>query len=619
MKPKSEKLLPIVIIAMLIASFAAVFPVIAAPGPVMELLSTSGDQSGTDTFEFWSDTWVAGDNFIMNVTVTNITGLFNWQVQLQWTPHIIDAVGGTIPTDNVFAGAPGGSTGPGTPTIDNDAGTLLYGRGLIDPADVVDVPEGERGTLCQLTFKIIAGVSKLQPEVNTTITHGTKSHLKDGTMSSIAGSTFNDAWYEYHYRPPPYDPWLSVKPSLYEASDIGEDIAIDIMVHDLHAGHEVVGVEFSLSFNYTLIEAGYGGTKYDAGTLMEAYTDPPWEFADPLYVVTSDYWDIIEPGLNYYKCAVLILRNTSYTAPFPNVSFGDEEKLITLHFNATYQTLFPEIACCNLTLFDVMFMDKRAEEVSHEPSADGKYCAPQKVLGRAIDVYTCNKPEGLNGIGLGKPSDMYWPQKTVCLCALVTYNLGPVQHKLVTFEVHSPHGDHEFVLQSFSDSDGVACVEFGLPWPCENPEDEILGIWNVIATVDIRCTVVNDTMEFKVWWRVEVFSVKTTLDAYLKGECVEITVDYGTMSMQEFSAMIGIVVIDELGVPIGSFYTWDSFGGVEYCEWDNHTFTISICIPKWAFIGVAEIRVTALSKMPWDGGYAYCPEVTTTFNIVLEE
>ena len=236
------------------------------------------------------------------------------------------------------------------------------------------------------------------------------------------------------------------------------------------------------------------------------------------------------------------------------------------------------------------------------------YTACYKVLGRQIDLYLCDYPEGFNGIGPNQPGDMFWPQKEVCLCAHVTYNLWPEQQKDVAFQVIDPYGETYTILCDRTDEDGYAQACFRLPWMCDDPE-YYFGTWTVIATVDVACEHINDTMEFKYDYKVHIWKVTVDAGPYEHGECFEVVIEYGSNAMQEYSILLAVTGLDETGVPFDFAYVVVTVGGAEWCTYANGTISVWLCIPKWARAGRATIEVNALDGWPAAGGVQEFPAV----------
>jgi hypothetical protein len=234
-------------------------------------------------------------------------------------------------------------------------------------------------------------------------------------------------------------------------------------------------------------------------------------------------------------------------------------------------------------------------------------------LGRSIDLWTCTT---YTGIGPNVPADMVWTQKGLYLCANVTYNLWPVQQKDVAFEIRDPAGHIWGIFYGRTDVNGEVCIFVRLPWPCDDPE-QYIGKWKVTATVDIACTVVNDTMEFKYDYRVNIWEATLDAASYVHGDFIYVTIDYGTYSDMVFDVLFTATAVDEVGVPFGFGYVNATAGGEhEWCTYIDGQVVIVIPIPKFAVAGIGTIYVLALSDFPWFGGVAYGPvAITLPFNI----
>jgi len=235
--------------------------------------------------------------------------------------------------------------------------------------------------------------------------------------------------------------------------------------------------------------------------------------------------------------------------------------------------------------------------------------------GRDIDIYT-QYPAPFGGQGPNMPSDMFWPQKEVILYADVTYNWWPMQQKLVGFEVEDPTGTVWAKLSNVTDVNGQAWFKFRLPWPCDDPES-LFGVWHITATVDVACTVINDTLDFHYDYQARIFKVTIAPPPCLNdmnfAHCdnVTLTIDYGTHSQQALPALFSVVLYDEVGVPVAfNFATVQNIGGTVYCQYKNGTVTITVHIPKFAVAGVGTFHINVYDTDPTEGGIPYAPEFT---------
>jgi hypothetical protein len=112
--------------------------------------------------------------------------------------------------------------------------------------------------------------------------------------------------------------------------------------------------------------------------------------------------------------------------------------------------------------------------------------------GRNIDLFTQK-----GGRGYCVPSEPFHPQETVILYANATYNGYPIQNKAVILGVYDPHDYMISLLYGVTNESGIATSSFRPPWLPDEPE-KYLGIWKVMATVEIADTVLQDTVEFEL-------------------------------------------------------------------------------------------------------------------------
>jgi hypothetical protein len=239
------------------------------------------------------------------------------------------------------------------------------------------------------------------------------------------------------------------------------------------------------------------------------------------------------------------------------------------------------------------------------------------VFGRLIDVFTqYDSPYG--GQGSNATSDMFWPQKPVILTAILTYNGDPVQHIPVTFQIISPDGYWNFTRVQFSDSNGMCSIYFGLPWPCDDPESHVFGVWTVIAKADIQCTPTEDWLWFKVYWYTYNMTVTPKATEYHKDETAEFDIDFYSCSRQVRAVLVTLVVYDDLNVPVGQASVWLDVGNstLVWCTFQKYHTSLSVYLPKYAFVGQGKVYVNTYFKWPTDCGYPLSPEASGLFKIL---
>jgi hypothetical protein len=239
-----------------------------------------------------------------------------------------------------------------------------------------------------------------------------------------------------------------------------------------------------------------------------------------------------------------------------------------------------------------------------------------KPSGGFIDIYTPFHPPGYNGEGLNNPGDLIWPQKGFWVCANVTYAQWPEQNKDVAFEVLDPHGVTWGIFANRTNDVGVACVFIRMPWPCDDP-DYYLGEWCIIATVDVACVIVNDTMCFKYDYKVNIWDATVDKDSYKHCENITVTIDYGSYAMHPNfdNITFAITAVDASGVPFGFDYVTVTIGGAEYCSYKNDVIELSVHVAKFARPPVGTLYIVALNGLPSEGGSAETPVFTVIFSI----
>jgi hypothetical protein len=314
------------------------------------------------------------------------------------------------------------------------------------------------------------------------------------------------------------------------------------------------------------------------------------------------------PGIATVGDVVLPDVNGTWHAPYPQAAeFGNLVPIAIFTFNATQQGVFPVVLSSALHLYDTKVGDVNGTSVPQGVSIDGFYSIKPVVLGRAVDIIVGQDgapyPDPFGGQGPNAPADMFWPQKEVCAWVFVSYNQWPEQQKDVAIEIFDPAGTRWGIIYARTNETGWANVCFRLPWPCDNPE-QYIGVWTLVATVDIACQIVNDTLQFHYDYLVRIWKVTADRDpaSYLHNETACFTIEYGSHAQQNYTVVIALTALDETGVPFGFAYLQVEIGGTVFCQYKNYTNTLCVYIPKFARAGTAEIDVAILNDWPSLGG-----------------
>lgn len=149
-------------------------------------------------------------------------------------------------------------------------------------------------------------------------------------------------------QPPEDPPTIYVDPPSYTATRIGEVFDIDVNIKNVTSDLRLVGVEFKLGYNTTLLE-------------VVNVTEGPY-MADTTWALNGTFFSHIEE-FNYTNVLILILPHVggNWTA-FPE---GDGT-LATITFNATSRTVLPAVGSSDLQLSDTVLSNDVPGEITHE-------------------------------------------------------------------------------------------------------------------------------------------------------------------------------------------------------------------------------------------------------------
>jgi hypothetical protein len=438
-------------------------------------------------------------------------------------------------------------------------------------------------------------------------------------------------------------PWLEVSPVatvLGPDPSIGDEFDVDIIIKNLHPAWKMIAYQVRVTYDPTLLSV----VSVTEGPFM---TDPRWNLHGTFFTSGIKTDGTFGPHVYFGGILMPPWDMTQWPqAPgpdVPNLYPLINPIIATIRFRCVSQPISPSPAeSCRLDIpptilpEDHHFMDVDGGYIptATDKIVNGTYTILPRTVGeREIDVYggavnrgygtehgtTYNGgvvwPEPYGGQGPDAPMDLVIPQSVVYLFAYVTYNAWPVQSKDVGYEVEGPF-DHDtgeprnsYFVRKYSartDSNGIAMIDFQMPWPCDNPED-LFGVYKVTATVDICGEVVDDTLLFDYYYLVEITKVTTDKEAYAHCNNVKVTVEFRSKAQQYYPVLFSVVIQDELKTHFGSALYETEVGGAQFCTWKPYIFTVAIHVEKWAFAGIAKIYVSAYDKDPTDGGAPWCP------------
>ncbi len=234
-----------------------------------------------------------------------------------------------------------------------------------------------------------------------------------------------------------------------------------------------------------------------------------------------------------------------------------------------------------------------------------------EVTGPYLDVYT-QKSEPYSGRGPNKPSDMFARQEVVILYAEAHYDCEPIEYKFVVFEVLDPSGETLIYRTNATNQYGIATTRFRLA------SNATFGTYTVLARVEILGKTAEDTLTFEVGWIIEIVNVET-VDQYgdpkktfARGEEVYFNLTAKNLALVPKVMTFTVAIYDEQSVPIGQIVLHDWVMPSKSTE----IFIVNIQIPGWACLGISTAFANAYTDLPQHQGVPYCPEKSTTFQIV---
>jgi hypothetical protein len=362
---------------------SAAFPVSSFSAPQSTSTSLVNPLDGSNDFNFTTVSKSVGDVFTINVTVTGVTALAEWQVHVGWDDSLLSYASIVLPSDNVFAGdiAAGGNItieGPNS----SISGSVLYRVTAIPPAGGWSF--NGTGTLAVLTLQIIQGVGIIPPTrvscpiqfLNMTI----DTYLKDIIGNDIGFTAMNGV-YNYVWYIRPILPSFFISPSTVEPDANGDQFSVDIMVQGLPNGWEVTLFQFSIMWNTTLMEPA--APTFNNGTFLESFEYAPngvtyatkinvHDRKTPLTQIPDDY--------NFSTVTEMLLpdpvNNNTYHSPYPD---GDG-KLGTFWFKAIYGP-FPPVDVKSKISFiaeDFQAFNHYNMSIGYDSATDATYLVPRE-------------------------------------------------------------------------------------------------------------------------------------------------------------------------------------------------------------------------------------------------
>jgi hypothetical protein len=311
---------------------------------------------------FSTETTVVGDTFTVDIATSGweLPGLYGYEFKLYYDPTLLNITSAEYP-DGHFLDWTGNFPTP--VIIDYEAGTALFGGILLG-----DVPGSTgSGVFATVTLQIITAPP---PILSCDL------ELKDIALLDPEGIDIPeyDVEHGYYELSPPRPPvYLKVEPEVVGAFELGEQVMIDITINDIRAEDRLVGVEWKVAYDTTLLQL----SNVTEGDFMKYFAE--LSGVESPYTIFGWHKDV---GVVFIF--ILPLPDGTYPGPFPEGS----GTLATITFNAIEMP--EETTETDLELFDVTMLDADGNEMLYDHLESGVYIAPKEAadlnLDRKIDI-----------------------------------------------------------------------------------------------------------------------------------------------------------------------------------------------------------------------------------------
>ena len=300
-----------------------------------------------------------GDNFTVDIMAADFVepGIYAYELKLIYDNTILECIAWELPEGHFLTPAEGEMPIGIVPNVYDVAGNHESGYAL-GAFYLQGDAAGKTGSgvLVTFTFEITqapsaAGVLSCDLVLGDVI-------FADPDINDVE-VTPEHGYYEFS--PPRPSVYLSVEPSMVGAAEVGDDVIIDIMINDVEEEIKLIGVQWKLHYNTTLLEATR--ILIAEGDFMKSFG-------------RTYFWAAVED--DYTISFTILLPEEG--EPWPPLTFPKGSgTLATIRFTATYK---PETgkATCDLLLDEefVMLLDLEENEIPVHHLEHGTYFIPVK-------------------------------------------------------------------------------------------------------------------------------------------------------------------------------------------------------------------------------------------------
>ena len=236
----------------------------------------------------------------------------------------------------------------------------------------------------------------------------------------------------------------------------------------------------------------------------------------------------------------------------------------------------------------------------------------------SVDVWTSR-----GGKGYDVSSNSFGPQQQVTLFANVTSPGGvPMAQATVTFNIFD-NGPQIDSRTATTNGTGIATVLYRLPWPATNPTSAF-GIMNITSTVNVAGSTKTDSCPFMYNYILHTTSVTITNNddhslsngpsfSRYTGPAIKANITVTNISWNTTSFYLTATIYDNNNVPVAYVSLPETINPAQTGNPNNthsQTYTISLTLPSYAFVGPATLFVNIYTDNPTNLGVPFCLEAS---------
>ncbi len=494
--------------------------------------------------------------FKVDIYINYAAGVWGWNAGITWDPNVIQLTS----VDEGSYLRQGGATLFTPGNIDNYFGKIR--NGISDSLLLNLNASALSGVLATLTFTVVS-----YSDCNINLTSGIPSTLLNQNIphQEIPVLAMNNATYSWN-----------------PAAPTGPKAVITTSGSPFGAGSNQTLTDYSITLD---------GSKSVAGLNMV----PPYQNCP----ITEYSWSItLVNGTIVTSNTLSVALSADEIGPSPGTIFA----FLTVIAASPTNTPAPTYAPINTTIFTLYVL---------QPLKTNDF----------LDIWTQNGGQGLNA-----NATAFGPQQEIELTAYATNNGSLVVGQEVRFDIYL-NGSYIDFCQAATNATGYATVSYSFPTQYLFS----FGVVTIVGTINLPNVSLSDTCQFFYGYILDLQSVNITNGVYdsqnigpvfyrnlagLNIVTIQATVNSANWVQQPF--YLTATIFDNGSVPVACQIlseTAPAAIGNNASSSNTQTYTISLNIPTYAFVGPATVYVDIFNGNPSQNGIGFSPEQSTQLYI----